>query len=129
MSDVLLITDRSDPDPAGLQSCMVPVRLSPTASFTTEEYLSAPLVLLDDRSFRAFTTRHPPRRCGLIVIRAALDDATVYHRAAGIGAEAVLTAEQAPSWLLLRLHEATECRYVDWGLLLEDRPDPPTAVG
>ncbi|MGW5250925.1 hypothetical protein ACWEQN_45860 [Streptomyces sp. NPDC004129] len=45
-----------------------------------------------------------------------------------IGAEAVLRAGQDLSWLHLRLHAATDCRYARWEALLTGGPaDPPPA--
>ncbi|WP_345552676.1 hypothetical protein [Streptomyces lannensis] len=98
----------------------------PSPLFSTEEYQQAPLVLLDDRSYTSFTLRHMPHRLGLIIVAADPDDSTVYHRAVAIGAEAVLRAGQDLSWLHLRLHSATDCRYAHWEALLTGGPaDPP----
>ncbi|MGW2610135.1 hypothetical protein ACWC4A_38035 [Streptomyces mirabilis] len=67
-----------------------------------------------------------PLRQGLIVVCADLDDGTTYPRAAGIGADAVWAAGQDPSWLHLRMHDATECRYLPLDeLLTGDTSDPP----
>ncbi|MGP4084266.1 hypothetical protein [Streptomyces sp. KR55] len=80
-------------------------------------------MLLDDRSYTNFTLRHMPHRPGLIVA-AADPNATAYPRAAAIGAEAVLRAGQDLSWLHLRLHAATDCRYARWEALLTGPPPP-----
>ncbi|MGW9031559.1 hypothetical protein ACWGQ5_47610 [Streptomyces sp. NPDC055722] len=67
-----------------------------------------------------------PHRPGLIVAVADPDDSTVYHRAAAIGAEAVIRAGQDLSWVHLRLHDTTQCRYAHWEALLTGGPaDPP----
>ncbi|MET8411720.1 hypothetical protein ABZV34_27105 [Streptomyces sp. NPDC005195] len=127
---VLIISDNPGDDPVGLLPCHVPLRKLPSAQFSAREYRLAPLVLLDDRSHGTFELRHMPRRPGLIVVCAGLDDATVYPRGAAIGAEAVLSAGQDLSWLHLRLHEATECRYLPLDeLLTGDTSDPPPAPG
>ncbi|MFI9825264.1 hypothetical protein ACIHFC_33225 [Streptomyces sp. NPDC052013] len=110
---MLVISDSTDDDPAGLGMCPVPRLHLPSPLFSAEEYQRAPLVLLDDRSYTGFTLRHAPHRPGLIVVLAAPDDTSVYPRAAAIGAEAVIRAGDDLSWLLLRLHDATGCRYAD----------------
>jgi hypothetical protein len=93
--------------------------------FSAKEYQRAPLVLLDDRSYTDFTLRHVPHRPGLIVVLVDPDDATVYPRAAAIGAEAVIRAGENLSWLHLRLHDATNCRYAHWEALLAGGPAAP----
>jgi hypothetical protein len=123
---VLVISDSLDDDPLGLLPCPVPLRHLPSPLFSPEEYQAAPLVLLDDRSYADFTLRHMPRRAGLIVAVADPDDGTAYPRAAAIGAEAVIRAGHGRSWLHLRLHAATDCRYAHWDSLLTGGPaDPP----
>ncbi|MGV9705319.1 hypothetical protein [Streptomyces sp. NPDC003483] len=127
---VLIISDRPEADPVGLGPCRVPLRTLPAAHFGARDYQLAPLVLLDDRSHATFELRHMPRRPGLIVVCARLDDATAYPRGAAVGAEAVLWAGQDPSWLHLRLHDATECRYLPLDeLLTDDTSDPPPPPG
>ncbi|MFC9932331.1 hypothetical protein [Streptomyces sp. NPDC127190] len=121
---VLVISDRLDDDPLGLLPCPVPLKHLPSALFTAQEYQSAPLVLLDDRSYTNFTLRHMRHRPGLIVAAADPDDGTAYPRAAAIGAEAVLRAGQGLAWLHLRLHAATDCRYAPWEALLTGPPPP-----
>ncbi|MER6691111.1 hypothetical protein [Streptomyces minutiscleroticus] len=113
-SRVLVISDRLDDAPVRLQPCTVPLRHTPSAHFTTAEYQAAPLVILDDRSYTAFTLRHMPHRQGLILVLAAPDDASVYPRAAAIGAEAVIPIDRSMDRLHLRLHDATDCRHTDW---------------
>ncbi|MGW6214306.1 hypothetical protein [Streptomyces sp. NPDC055109] len=126
LQPVLVISDSSAEDPAGLLPSLVPLRHLPSPLFTTQEYQLAPLVLLDDRSYATFMLCHMPRRPGLIVVCADLDDATTYQRGAAIGAEAVLTAGQDLSWLRLRMHDATECRYLALDdLLTGGTSDPP----
>ncbi|WP_381837532.1 hypothetical protein [Streptomyces monticola] len=123
---MLVISDGAGEDPVGLRECPVPRLDLPTPLFSAAEYQRAPLVLLDDRSYAAFTLRHMPTRPGLIVVLADADDATVYPRAAAIGAEAVVRAGEDPAWLHLRLHDATGCRYAHWEALLARGPtDPP----
>ncbi|MFF0766537.1 hypothetical protein ACFYWH_42115 [Streptomyces sp. NPDC003737] len=123
---VLVISDSAHNDPIGLEPCPVPLRHLPSPLFSAEEYQQAPLVLLDDRSYTGFTLRHMPHRLGLIIVGADPDDSTVYHRAVNLGAEAVLRAGQDLSWLHLRLHSATDCRYAHWDALLTGGPaDPP----
>ncbi|MGW7365414.1 hypothetical protein ACWGI8_18720 [Streptomyces sp. NPDC054841] len=123
---VLVISNALGNDPIGLLPCPVPLRHMPSPLFSAEEYQRAPLVLLDDRSYTDFTLRHMPHRPGLIVAVADPDDGTVYPRAAAIGAEAVIRAGQGMSWLHLRLHDATDCRYARWEALLTGGPaDPP----
>ncbi|MGW5636309.1 hypothetical protein [Streptomyces sp. NPDC003832] len=119
---VLVISDRLHDDPIGLLPCPVPLKHLPSPLFTSAEFQSAPLVLLDDRSYTSFTLRYMPHRPGLIVAAVDPDDGTAYPRAAAIGAEAVLRAGQNLAWLHLRLHAATECRYAPWEALL---PGPP----
>ncbi|MEU3445149.1 hypothetical protein ABZ755_32945 [Streptomyces griseoincarnatus] len=121
---VLVISDRLDDDPIGLLPCPVPVKHLPSLLFTSEGYQSAPLVLLDDRSYTNFTLRHMLHRPGLIVAAANPDDGTAYPRAAAIGSEAVLRAGQDLAWLHLRLHAATDCRYAHWEALLTGPPPP-----
>lgn len=124
---VLVISDSTDDDPVGLRTSPVPHLHLPSPLFSTEEYLRAPLVLLDDRSYTDFTLRHAPHRPGLIVVLVDPDDATVYPRAAAIGAEAVIRAGDNLNWLHLRLHDATDCRYAHWEALLASGPaDPPS---
>ncbi|MGA5520817.1 hypothetical protein ACPCK2_31935 [Streptomyces pseudogriseolus] len=122
---VLVISDHPDDDPIGLLPCPVPLRQLPSPLFTAEEYQLAPLVILDDRSYPAFTLRHLPHRPGLILTLADPGDDTVHPRAAAIGAEAVLRTGQDLSWLHLRLHEATDCHYAHWEELLTGPPPPP----
>lgn len=123
---VLVISNSLDDDPVGLRTCPVPRLHLPPPLFNAEEYQLAPLVLLDDRSYTDFTLRHVPHRPGLIVVLVDPDDATVYPRAAAIGAEAVIRAGENLSWLHLRLHDATGCRYARWETLLAGGPaDPP----
>ncbi|MEJ8654959.1 hypothetical protein [Streptomyces sp. MS1.AVA.4] len=123
---MLVISNSPDEDPIGLLPCPVPLRHLPSPLFSAEEYRRAPLVVLDDRSYSDFTLRHMPHRPGLIVAVADPADETVYPRAATIGAEAVVPAGQDPSWLHLRLHDATDCRYAHWDALLAGGPaDPP----
>jgi hypothetical protein len=123
---VLVISDSTADDPVGLRTCPVPCLHLPSPLFSAEEYQRAPLVLLDDRSYTAFTLRHVPHRRGLIVVLVDPDDGTVYPRAAAIGAEAVIHAGDNLSWLHLRLHDATDCRYARWETLLASGPaDPP----
>ncbi|MEV5762725.1 hypothetical protein AB0L61_38905 [Streptomyces tendae] len=123
---MLIISDSTDDDPVGLRRSPVPRLHMPSPSFSSEEYLRAPLVLLDDRSYADFTRRHVPHRPGLIVVLVDPDDGTVYPRAAAIGAEAVIRAGDSPAWLHLRLHDATDCRHANWETLLTGGPaDPP----
>lgn len=125
----LVISDSSDTDPIGLHTCPVPRLHLPSPLFRPEEYQRAPLVLLDDRAYLGFTLRHVPRRPGLIVVLADPDDASVYPRAAAIGADAVIGAGENLAWLHLRLHDATGCRYVDWQeLLTGGGAEPPPAA-
>ncbi|MFF8848134.1 hypothetical protein ACF08N_36560 [Streptomyces sp. NPDC015127] len=121
---VLVISNSLDADPIGLLPSPVPVRHLPSPLFSSEEYRRAPLVLLDDRCYSDFTLRHMPQRPGLIVAAADPDDGTVYHRAADVGAEAVIRTGQDLAWLHLRLHAATECRYARWEALLTGPPPP-----
>ncbi|MEU9671791.1 hypothetical protein AB0E25_41070 [Streptomyces bobili] len=123
---VLVISDSPDDDPIGLLPCPVPLRHLPSALFSAEEYQLAPLVILDDRSYTAFTLRHMPHRPGLILTLADPGDDTVHPRAAGIVAEAILHAGQDLSWLHLRLHAATDCHYARWEELLTGPPPPPS---
>ncbi|MET8291503.1 hypothetical protein ABZV80_40975 [Streptomyces sp. NPDC005132] len=130
LQPVLIISDSPDDDPVGLGPCRVPLRTLPAANFSASDYRLAPLVLLDDRSHATFELRHMPRRPGLIVVCAGLDDATAYPRGVAVGAEAVLWAGHDPSWLHLRMHDATECRYLPLDeLLTDDTSDPPPAPG
>ncbi|MDQ0994807.1 hypothetical protein [Streptomyces sp. V3I7] len=123
---VLAISDSPDDDPLGLLPCPVPVLYLPSALFSTAEYQGAPLVLLDDRSSANFALRHMPHRPGLIVITVDADDHTVYQRSVAHGTEAVLLAGDDPSWLHMRMHEATGCQYARWEDLLSGGPaDPP----
>ncbi|OIJ93222.1 hypothetical protein BIV25_25920 [Streptomyces sp. MUSC 14] len=122
---MLVISNRLDDDPVGLHPCPVPRLQLPSPLFNSAEYQRAPLVLLDDRSHTDFTLRHMPHRPGLIVVLADPDDATVYPRAAALGAEAVIRAGEGLGWLHLRLHDATGCRYVRWEVLLGP---PPSAT-
>ncbi|MEV7892217.1 hypothetical protein ACWD3I_48720 [Streptomyces sp. NPDC002817] len=123
---VLVISDSTDADPVGLRTRPVPRLHLPSPLFSAEEYQRAPLVLLDDRSYSAFTLRHLPHRRGLIVVLVDPDDATIYPRAVAIGAEAVIRAGDNLNWLHLRLHDATGCRYAHWEALLAGGPaDPP----
>ncbi|MEU5044575.1 hypothetical protein [Streptomyces griseorubiginosus] len=127
---MLVISDNTDSDPFGVRKSPVPLLHLPSPLFSAEEYQSAPLVLLDDRSYPHFTRRHMPRRGGLIVVLVDPDDGTVYPRAAAIGAEAVIRAGDNLNWLHLRLHDATDCRYARWEALLAGGPaDPPPPVG
>ncbi|MDT0392921.1 hypothetical protein [Streptomyces dubilierae] len=123
---VLVISDRPDEDPLGLLPCAVPLRRLPSPLFSAEEYRLAPLVILDDRSYSAFTLRHMPRRSGLILALADPGDETVHPRAAAIAAEAVLHTGQGLAWLHLRLHDATGCHYARWEDLLTEPPPPGT---
>ncbi|MET7693851.1 hypothetical protein ABZT06_38800 [Streptomyces sp. NPDC005483] len=123
---MLVISDSTISDPVGLRTSPVPLLHLPSPLFSAEEYQRAPLVLLDDRSYTAFTHRHVPRRPGLIVVLADPDDGTISPRAAAIGAEAVIRAGESLNWLHLRLHDATDCRYAHWESLLAGGPaDPP----
>ncbi|MFC8434903.1 hypothetical protein [Streptomyces sp. NPDC057253] len=127
---VLVISDSTDDDPVGLRSSPVPRLLLPSALFSAEEYQRAPLVLLDDRSYTDFTLRHMPRHSGLVVVLVDPDDGSIYPRAAAIGAEAVIRAGDNLSWLHLRLHDATGCRYAHWEELLAGGPAaPPPPAG
>ncbi|MFJ9752438.1 hypothetical protein [Streptomyces chartreusis] len=121
----LVISDSSETDPVGLHPCPVPHLHLPSPLFSSEEYQRVPLVVLDDRSYLTFTLRHLPHRPGLIVVLADPDDATVYPRAAAIGADAVIRAGEDLAWLRLRLHDATGCRYVNWQELLAGGEPPP----
>ncbi|MFJ8142635.1 hypothetical protein [Streptomyces sp. NPDC096013] len=123
---MLVISDRLGIDPIGLLPCPVPLRLLPSPLFNAEEYQRAPLVLLDDHSYTGFTLRHMPHRPGLIVV---LADPSVYRRATAIGAESVLRAGDGRSWLHLRLHDATDCRYIRWEALLSGPAGPPPPGG
>ncbi|WP_254401028.1 hypothetical protein [Streptomyces sp. AC555_RSS877] len=130
LQPVLVISDSLSDDPVGLHPCRVPLRHLPSVLFTAKEYQLAPLVLLDDRSYATFKLRHMPRRPGLIVVCADLDDASTYPRGAVIAAEAVLRAGQDLSWLHLRMHDATECQYLPLDdLLTGDISDPPPPTG
>lgn len=130
LQPVLVISDSLHDDPVGLLPCRVPLRHLPTVLFTGKEYRLSPLVLLDDRSHAAFTLRHMPHRPGLVVVCAGLDDSTAYPRGVVIGAEAVLWAATDLSWLHLRMHDATECRYLPLDeLLTGDTSDPPPPPG
>ncbi|MFI2415188.1 hypothetical protein [Streptomyces sp. NPDC018947] len=62
-----MISDSTDDDPIGLLPSPIPLRRLPSPLFSTEEYRLAPLALLDDRSYTAFTLRHMPQRPGLIL--------------------------------------------------------------
>lgn len=127
---VLVISDNLADDPVGLLPCRVPLRHLPSVLFTAKEYQLAPLVLLDDRSYATFKLRHMPLRQGLIVVCADLDDATTHPRGAVIGAEAALSDGQDLSWLHMRMHDATECRYLPLDeFLTGDTSDPPPAPG
>ncbi|MFD0067408.1 hypothetical protein [Streptomyces sp. NPDC056690] len=122
---VLVISDGTDDDPVGLRTSTVPLLHLPSPLFSTEEYQRAPLVLLDDRSYTAFTLRPMQHRPGLIVVLADPDDDTIYPRTSAIGAEAVIRAGVNLNWLHLRLHDATECRYAHWEALLAGGPTDP----
>ncbi|MFE9454987.1 hypothetical protein [Streptomyces sp. NPDC006739] len=125
---MLVISDSTHDDPVGLRTCPVPRLHLPSPLFSAEEYQRAPLVLLDDRSYTGFTLRHVPPRPGLIVVLVGPDDTTIYPRAAAIGAEAAIRAGDNLSWLHLRLHDATDCRYAHWEALLAGGPaDPPAS--
>lgn len=128
---VLVISDSTDDNPVGLRPSPIPRLHLPSPLFSAEEYQRTPLVLLDDRSYTDFTLRHVPHRPGLIVVLADPDDGTLYPRAAAIGAEAVIRATDNLSWLHLRLHDATGCRYAQWEALLAGGPaePPPSASG
>ncbi len=126
----LIITDRIGTDPVGLAPCPVPRIHRSAEQFSAEEYRSAPLVLLDDRSYTAFTLRAMPRRQGLIIVLVDQDDASIWERTVHIGGDAVVTAATDPAWLHLRLHDATDCGHADWTTLLADGPaDPPQPAG
>ncbi|WP_405192769.1 hypothetical protein [Streptomyces anthocyanicus] len=122
---VLVISDSPEADPVGLLPCTVPLRRMPSPLFSAEEYRLAPLVILDERSYTAFRLRHMPQRPDLVLALVGTDDDTVYPRAAAIGAEAVVRTGRDLSWLHLRLHEATGCRYANWDDLLTGPPPPP----
>ncbi|GGV52379.1 hypothetical protein [Streptomyces spectabilis] len=122
---VLVISDRCDGDPIGILPCPVPLRYALPHRFCPEEYQQAPLIVLDDPSYADFVLRRMPLRPGLIIVLADPDDASVYPRAAAIGAEAVLRTGGDVSWLRLRLHEATGCQYVPWGALLTGSRNAP----
>ncbi|MFI6340747.1 hypothetical protein [Streptomyces sp. NPDC050535] len=128
LQPVLVISDSLADDPVGLLPNRIALRHMPSVLFSAQEYQLAPLVLLDDRSYATFTLRHMPRRPGLIVVCADLDDGTTYPRSVAIGAEAVLTAGQDLSWLRLRMHDATECQYLPLDdLLTGDTSEPPSS--
>ncbi|WP_031487298.1 hypothetical protein [Streptomyces bicolor] len=125
---MLVISDSTDDDSVGLRTPQVPCLHLPSPLFSAEEYQCTPLMLLDDRSYTGFTLRHLPHHPGLIVILVDSDDGTISPRAAAIGAEAVIRAQDNLAWLHLRLHDATDCRYAHWEALLAGGPaDPPPA--
>ncbi|GGQ97318.1 hypothetical protein ACIRPJ_33160 [Streptomyces asoensis] len=129
LKPVLVISDSPDDDPVGLLPCRVPLHRLPPPALSSVEYRLAPLVLLDDRSYAAFRQRRMPRRRGLVVVCADPDDGTVYPRAAAIGADAVMAAGQDLGWLHVRLHDATECRYLPLDELLPDDTCEPPPCG
>ncbi|WP_406834815.1 hypothetical protein ACICHK_00125 [Streptomyces sp. AHU1] len=125
MTGVLLISDARGDDPAGLGPCRVPAQTATAALFTFDQFRSASLVILDDRICQTFVARRMPRRQDLVVVNAHPDDATVYGRAAALGASEVLAAGEGSDWLRLKMHAATDCRYADWESLLGPGPDGP----
>ncbi|NGN67574.1 septum formation initiator, partial [Streptomyces sp. A7024] len=70
------------------------------------DWTAAPLVLVgDDCAGRLLGA---PRRGGVLLVGGDLDDAAVWQRALGIGAEHVLFLPDAESWLVDRIADAVE---------------------
>ncbi|MET9122179.1 hypothetical protein [Streptomyces sp. NPDC004528] len=125
MKPVLVVTDSLTPDPMRLQPCKVPILHISPALMTPEQYRVAPLLILNDHSYQEFTRLHLPLRPGLLLALTGPDDGTAQTRATALRAERVVRASQNTSWLHLRMHAATACRYADWNSLLRRGPDDP----
>ncbi|MGW0778445.1 hypothetical protein ACWD01_33560 [Streptomyces sp. NPDC002835] len=118
----------------------LPLELLPTArtfplltrefsELTPSEWMSPPLVLAHrmycsrlsspDNDFR--------RRPGIVVLGEDLDDALIWSDAAAIGSEAVVMLSEDVPWLVLRMHEATDFRYVDWSAPFNDPGPQPVS--
>jgi secretion/DNA translocation related CpaE-like protein len=73
---------------------------------------AAPFVVLGDDAARAASRRRArrplPRRDGVVLVGDDLDDADVWQRAVGVGAEHVVFLPDAEVWLVERLGEAAD---------------------
>lgn len=68
----------------------------------------APLVLVGGDLAQALAASAPPRRPDVVVVSHDLDDAAVWRRAVGVGAEHVVFLPDGEAWLVERLAEGVE---------------------
>jgi hypothetical protein len=67
------------------------------------------------------------RRPGIVVLGEDLDDRLIFSDAAAVGSEAVVMLSEGVPWLVLRMHEATDFRYVDWSAPFNDPGPQPVS--
>ncbi|MFJ3714094.1 MULTISPECIES: hypothetical protein [unclassified Streptomyces] len=115
---VLIITPEAEPLPRLLTGTEIPLSRRNPFHLVTAEWLSAALIIIDDRCSTALFELGFPRRRDVLLLGKNLDDATIFGRGVALGVEAVVHLPDAAAWLELRAHAATGGVYVQWERLL-----------
>ena len=84
----------------------VEVEVAPEVGSARQAWVCAPLVLVGDDAAATVARMLPRRRPGVVVVGRDLDDASVWERAVGVGAEHVALLPDAEPWLVARLGDA-----------------------
>jgi secretion/DNA translocation related CpaE-like protein len=86
----------------------VDVDVAPDSMAARASWSRSPLVLVGDDLATALCRASVRRRADVVVVGRDLDDAGIWKRAVGVGAEHVALLPDAEPWLIARLTEATD---------------------
>lgn len=86
----------------------VDVEVTTEAATARQAWRAAPLVVVGADMAVDVGRRHLPRRDGVVLVSSDLDDADVWERAVGIGAERVVFLPDAENWLVARIGDALD---------------------
>ncbi|MEV6796523.1 hypothetical protein AB0M87_32085 [Streptomyces sp. NPDC051320] len=115
---VLVIAPGAEPVPELLTGTTVPLCWRSPLQVRIDDWLSAALIIIDDRCSTTLFEQSLPRREDVLLLGRSLDDATIFGRGVALGVEAVVHLPDAAAWLELRTHVATGGVYAQWERLL-----------
>ncbi len=84
------------------------IEVAPDAGAARRSWAAAPLVVVATDALPSLERSRLPRRGGVVLLHDDLDDAEVWQRAVGVGAEHVVFLPDAERWLSERLADAAE---------------------
>ena len=84
------------------------LEVAPDAGSARRSWGGAPLVVVATDALPSLERSRLPRRSGVVLLHDDLDDADVWQRAVGVGAEHVVFLPDAERWLTERLADAAE---------------------